>query len=409
MHGVVDARPVVTGTVSSVDFYVDGQVAGTVTSAPYAWRWSTVDLPDGPHTLRAVAHNALGSAATEVTLQTDNSAPTGAVSVPAWSAQAQLPFEITSADAATVQFSNAWVWEGEALYYGPGTGRLVVDADALNGHALMGRAAMDAAGAWFGPFTCALPWPASYETVYRLKTPLRATDVALAELDVVDAHGTRRYTDLVALDASALARSNAYDEVSLPFDYDLQPPTCADPDISDGLEFRTVYLGQQDLYLDRVTVYSAPQPVQSVVTWTVSAVEGAQPVTVRLRDAVGNPLDTTVTVHLDWTPPRWLDAAGRTQRVLDVTSGLDPTSACCAFSADDGGTWSDWLALDVDGTPGATLPVQLVAPDPMTALGMTAGHVRFSVSDVAGNVATSPPHALAEAPTRDILLPLILR
>jgi len=45
----------------------------------------------------------------------------------------------------------------------------------------------------------------------------------------------------------------------------------------------------------------------------------------------------------------------------------------------------------------------------MTALGMTAGHVRFSVSDVAGNVATSPPHALAEAPTRDILLPLILR
>lgn len=409
VRGVLVPSLVITGPVSSVAYLVDGTPAATRTTAPHTWRWSTLGWPDGVHTLRVLVDNTLGSAWAEVSVRIDNSAPTGSVSVPPWSTQAAVPFVLASADATTVQFSNAWVWEGEALYFGPGTGRRVVDPDALNGHALLGRAGMDAAGAWFGPFTCALPWPATYEAAFRVKTSARTPDLALATLDVADDRGTRRYALLERLYADGLARGNAYDEVSLTFDYGAQPPTCAVPGQSDGLEFRTAWLGQQDLYLDRVTLYSAPQPLQSVVTWTVTAVEGSQPVTVRLRDVVGNPHDTTVTVRLDWTPPRWLDAGGRTQRVLDPLSGLDPASARCAFSADGGTTWSDWLALEPACAPGDTQPVQLVAPDPLDTFGLAATHVRFAVADLAGNLADSPPHALAEPTARDILLPLILR
>ena len=57
---LADAGYTMCVDLTAVDYLIDGQLAATVTSAPYTWLWSTVDLLDGPHTLRAEARNELG-------------------------------------------------------------------------------------------------------------------------------------------------------------------------------------------------------------------------------------------------------------------------------------------------------------------------------------------------------------
>ncbi|NLG26406.1 MAG: SpoIID/LytB domain-containing protein, partial [Chloroflexi bacterium] len=408
VRAVVVPSLVMTGTVASVDFYVDDTLAGTADRAPWIWRWSTVGLADGVHHLRVTARNELGSASAETQVQVDNSAPSGGAVAPEWSRSLQVPFALSGSDVVSVQFSNGWVWEGEQQYHATTTGRVVADPQALNDIALQGRAGHEVAGAWFGPFTCALPWPSAYEACFRLKTPERTPEIALAELDVADIRGARRYAQRGALYAGDLAVGGAYDEVRLSFDYAAQPPTCAIPGESDGLEFRTAYSGTADLYLDRVTVFTGPQPFQSVITWTVAARDGDQVVTVRLRDAAGNAQDHAVAVRVDRDAPEWLSGSARVRWVCDTVSGLDPSGAVCALSTDEGATWGGWLPLELTAESAVTVPVQLVAPDP-SELGIAATHVRFRVADIAGNVALSAPQPLTAPPTRDVLLPLILR
>jgi hypothetical protein len=408
VRAVVVPSLALTGTVTSVDYYVDDTLVGTVDRAPWIWRWSTVGLADGVHRLRVAARNELGSASAETQVQVDNSAPSGSAVAPEWSRSLQVPFALSGSDVASVQFSNGWVWEGEQQHHATTTGRVVADPQALNGVALQGRAGSEVAGAWYGPFTCALPWPGAYEACFRLKTRARTPDVALAELDVADNRGARRYAQLSALYTGDLAVGGAYDEVRLAFDYVSQPPTCATPGESDGLEFRTAYSGTADLYLDRVTVFTAPQPFQSVITWTVAARDGDQVVTVRLRDAAGNAQDQPVAVRVDRDAPEWLSGSARVRWVRDTVSGLDPSSAMYALSTDEGATWGDWLPLELTAEPGVTVPVPLIAPDP-SELGVAATHIRFRVADIAGNMALSAPQSLTAPPTRNVLLPLILR
>ena len=44
-----------------IDLYLDGEYAITLDSAPYACEWDTMQVADGPHTLRAVAYFADGA------------------------------------------------------------------------------------------------------------------------------------------------------------------------------------------------------------------------------------------------------------------------------------------------------------------------------------------------------------
>lgn len=46
--------------VSRVEFFVDGQLAATDTSAPYSFDWNTTALDSGPHTLQSRAYDAAG-------------------------------------------------------------------------------------------------------------------------------------------------------------------------------------------------------------------------------------------------------------------------------------------------------------------------------------------------------------
>jgi parallel beta-helix repeat protein len=64
--------------VSNVQLLVDGTVAGSDSTAPYAWGWITTGLPDGTHYLQARAYDAagnLGSSST-ITVTVLNAAPT---------------------------------------------------------------------------------------------------------------------------------------------------------------------------------------------------------------------------------------------------------------------------------------------------------------------------------------------
>jgi len=49
--------------VSSVNFYCDGSLIGTSTAAPYSCTWDSTTVPDGAHTLTAVAADAAGNTA----------------------------------------------------------------------------------------------------------------------------------------------------------------------------------------------------------------------------------------------------------------------------------------------------------------------------------------------------------
>ena len=74
--------------VTRVEFYVNGALQGTDTTAPYAINWNTTSVADGSYSLQAKAFDAAaksGSSAT-VTIKVDNTAPRAFVGVPAHNA-----------------------------------------------------------------------------------------------------------------------------------------------------------------------------------------------------------------------------------------------------------------------------------------------------------------------------------
>lgn len=389
VHPSVEASAVIT----RVEYYVDGVLRASDDSDPLSWGWNTLDESEADHVLRIVAYNGAGQSEDQVRVSVDNTPPDGSVSAPPWSRSTWVAFALSSTDAMAVRFSNDWIWEGEDLEHEPGTGEVVVDASARNELAWRGMAGVDQPGGWYGPYACALPSWRDYQVCFRLKTPSRSVSAGLATIDVVDDQGRRSYASH-SLAGTDFAQHNTYEEFGLTLEYRSQWPTCEDPDVSDGLEFRTWFSGNGDLYLDRVTLFGAPQTFDSSpVYWTVRDVEGPQTVIVRFLDAAGNATDHVATINLDMTPPMWLAYSPGTALVQDTLSGLDTARAEWSGSADGGITWGEWQPLDVAATPGTTDPIQLVAPDgPDT-------HLRFRVADMAGNASDSAPQPLAPTPT----------
>ncbi len=60
--------------LSGVSFYVDGELLGTDTTAPFALSWDTESVPNGGHTLHTVASDAAGNRTTSasITVETSN-------------------------------------------------------------------------------------------------------------------------------------------------------------------------------------------------------------------------------------------------------------------------------------------------------------------------------------------------
>ncbi len=381
-----------SAVVERVEYYVDDALRAIATVSPFTWKWNTLDESAGAHVLRAVAYNASGQNDDQVNVTVDNVPPSGIASAPAWSNSTNISLTLQSADATLVQFSNGWIWEGEDLYHQPNTGQAVQDADALNGQAWQGRVGSDAAGAWYGPYTCELPVGRDYQVYFRLKAIDNQGGNELATLDICDNQGLRIY-DAAPIVGADFGRVSTYEEFRLELPYQDASPTCDDPDTSDGVEFRTTFRAQGDLYLDRVTVFSAPQAFAPSLSWNIRSIEGAQDIVVRFVDAAGNTLDRAVTVGLDTIAPQWIEFSGRTAWVQDIASGLDTTTAAWAISTDGGMTWSDWNMLGLEQPAGTTTPVALTAPE------QPGTHLRCRIRDVAGTLSESAPQPLQVTPT----------
>jgi hypothetical protein len=384
VHAVVAPDLQASAVITRMDYYVDDILRARDTEEPFSWRWNTVEEAEGKHRLRIVAHNAAGQDEASVRVTVDNTPSGGSVFVPDWNRSMQIPFTFSDVDAAAMQLSNDWIWEGEDLCHAGGTGRVINDTQALNGQAWFGEGGVDLPGGWYGPYTCALPSWQDYEVCFRLKTSDNATTEGLATLDVVDDQGNRRYDERGLL-GTDFARSDSYEDFCLRLDYGSTWPTCQRAGSDDGLEFRTWFSGLGDLYLDRVAVFSQLQPVPSSMVWDVREVEGTQKVIVRFLDEAGNAYDQVVEVNVDMSVPQWLSYASHSAVVEDGVSGLDADSATWSVSHDGGDTWGDWQRLSLTVSSGITDPVQLTAPsDP-------GGHLRFRIQDVAGNVSESAP------------------
>jgi hypothetical protein len=395
LRGVAAIQVQASSVVTRLDVYIDGAWVESTDVTPTLWsaagRWNTTGVTDGAHQLRVVASNAGGQGEASGTVTVDNIPPANVwASAPPWNHSPRVSFLLSAADAAAVQFSNGWIWEGEALQ--AQVGRVISDSTAYGGQALRGTPE-DGAGAWYGPYTCVLPPGKSYQAAFRLETPSRAVPGELALLDVSDSQGLRVYTER-PLTAADFSREGAYEEFSVPFAYPDDGTTCAG-DALDGLEFRTWYRGNGELYLDRVTVWGAPQPITTTLSWDVRPQQGSQAVTVRFLDAAGNAADCDVTVRIDSAAPAWLQRGDTWADVRDPVSGLDPASAAYAASQDEGLTWGEWHPLTLTVPLGITTTVRLEAP---TDAGPLA---RFRIDDVAGNTSWSDGAR--------ILLPVVAR
>ncbi len=380
VRGIVEVTGVTNVPVESMSLYADGIFLGTQGSARSTWRWNTLTVPDGAHTLRVVAQNASGTGEATVSVTVDNTPPSGTVSVPAWSTSTLVPVTISSPDAVAVQFSNGWIWEGEDLRHQEGTGARVADPEALNGAAWKGTAGSSVRGYWYGPYVLDLPPWRNYQVYFRLKSPRTWGTTPLAVIDASDNQGTRVYQSRVI--SGQDVPTGGYHEYVLDVAYQSTEPTYHG--VENGLEFRTWYESIADLSLDRVAVFSAPQNLPAS-PWEVRA-EGAQSVTVRLLDRAGNFLDVPVTVHVDATAPEALEVTPGAALVRDAVSGLDTRTAEWSASPTSDGPFSAWKAISLTAPVGTTAAVRIQAP------AGTSGYVRLRVRDVAGNELVLPTY-----------------
>ena len=86
--------------VARVEFYLDGVLASTDTSAPYAWSWNTTTASNGSHTLSTKAYDAAGNVGTSagVTVTVSN---VGDTTAPVISG-------VTSRKISNTQFEISW-------------------------------------------------------------------------------------------------------------------------------------------------------------------------------------------------------------------------------------------------------------------------------------------------------------
>jgi hypothetical protein len=378
VSGVVPVNVTASPPVTQVMLYVDNSPVTSDASVPFGFKWNSAAVPEGLHVLRAEARLAGFTVESRISVTVDNTAPSGGVSGPGVTNNVTITLDTPANGAAWILLGEGWLWQGEDLQHQSGIS--VTDGAAWNGRAWMGRGGRDIAGYWYGPYFKDLPVSRSYRVFFRLRSPERGP-VQLATLDVSDSSGANIYTSRT-LSGDDLPSAN-YGEVALDFSYYRRDDR--------GLEFRTRFSGTSDLLLDQVSVFRSPRPYTSGCEWLLAPGDGEKQVNVRYMDSAGN-LSSIYTLHvlLDTTAPVWpgIDRGGAS--VQDVTSGLLISSARYSVSTDGGTNWSDWRNLELastDGTTGITW-VQWPASQ--------GTHVRFRISDRAGNSAESPVYVLPE-------------
>lgn len=94
-----------SSAISSVDIYIDGAKATTLTTSPYTYSWNTSGLALGSHTVQAKATDAvgnIGSSATNTVTLADQTPPTVSITAPTASTKVAgtVNVSVTAADNA---------------------------------------------------------------------------------------------------------------------------------------------------------------------------------------------------------------------------------------------------------------------------------------------------------------------
>ena len=392
VRAVTSVEVTASAAVTRTEFYLDGQLQAVDLEEPYVWRWNTTGST-GTHYLLVVGQVASGLTATTelIAVGVDNSSPDGSVEAPEFANDRSIVLELASSDASLVQFSDDWIWEGEDLQHQVGT--VVSDTEALNGLAWLGRAGVDGAGFWYGPYYCALSLCRDYQIYYRMKVADNTVAEEIARLDIVDDEGEHTYAERI-LQGIDFVAPHVYEEFRLDFSYKGRHGTCLGANPTDGLEWRTLFQGVSDLYLDRVQVFTEPQSYVTSVGRSLPDAEGSHSIQARFLDEAGNYSPSrAVTVLLDMTAPEWLGFEGGTAQVRDPLSGIVPASAQYAISFDGGAWWLPWTTAVVSATNGITQTVA-VSGDVSGAT-----HIRFKIQDRAATWGESPAYVVALTPT----------
>lgn len=388
LSGVVPVSVTASPPVTQVLLYVDGSYLSTDSTAPFQFKWNTAGLPEGTHVLQTRVQLASFTAEHSITVTADNTPPTGSLNGPGLSNILTVTLNTSAEGAAWTVLGDGWLWEGEDLRHQSGVS--ITDSAASNGLAWMGRGGRDAAGYWYGPYFGELPVSRSYRVFFRLRSPDRSTN-RLATLDVSDNAGVNIYASRT-ISGDDLPGA---DYVELPLDFSYYRRD------SSGLEFRTMFSGAGDLVLDRVSLFRSPRPYTSKVEWQLSPGDGLKHVAVRYMDAAGNlsPI-YTMSVLLDTSGPQWGEGTDGATTVRDSGSGLRISSAQFAISSDGGSTFGEWRSLALAATEGTTATVSVKLTTPVGT------HVRYRISDRAGNVSDSPSYAFL-SPMPSATLPAV--
>jgi hypothetical protein len=105
--------------VTRVEFYADGALLGSDTTAPYAYSWNSGALTNGSHTLSARAYDGVGnvgtSAGVQVTLNNDRTAPTVSLTAPAPNATVNGTVLLTATASDNVGVTRVEFYVGNSL------------------------------------------------------------------------------------------------------------------------------------------------------------------------------------------------------------------------------------------------------------------------------------------------------
>ncbi|AKJ03810.1 Fibronectin type III domain protein [Archangium gephyra] len=103
--------------VVKVEFYVDGTLLGTDTTAPYELSWDSTQVADGAYTFSAKAYGPLGIPATSLpaTVKVDNNAPAVALASPAPGAFLRRTVTLSATASDTLGVARVEFYDGATL------------------------------------------------------------------------------------------------------------------------------------------------------------------------------------------------------------------------------------------------------------------------------------------------------
>lgn len=330
-----------------------------------------------------------GARQDQVVLPVDTTPPPPpSLTLPAVVNSPTFSITVQAETGALVGLSQAWQWEGETLSHTANSGVAQPDAKAANGATWAARAGVDQPGAWYGPYTTALPPDQDYRAIFWLRAhPIALAagqaPMPLARLDVTD-HGGDDQLGLRDVWASDFVTTDGYQPIAVDFHLFAT---------AQGVEFRVAWPGKVDLALDQVQVWRLSNQAGQPLKWDAAGSTGIQTIAAAAFDPAGNisqPVSRTVQI-VDNQPPAFGDIHAPTTwistthvavstSVIDTFSGLDVQRGALLVGQQ---VLSATLSLPQSPQLQQTLSATV------TQLAQGQYTARFRAADRAGNVAQS--------------------